>query len=74
MQIDFYEEYPTEKNLEKLKLVKYPLRLFVAAHSLEEFKTLEKKVKKIKKNTETCYWPIVKNSLFFILIMTLMFL
>ena len=62
MQIDFYEEFPTQKNLEKLKLIEYPMRLFIAAHSLEKFKRLERKIKKIKKDAEVGYWPIVKNS------------
>ncbi len=62
MQINFYEEFPTDENLMKLKLVKCPTKLFVAADSLKEFKELEKKVKKIKKNTEVGYWPIIKNS------------
>ena len=62
MKIDFYEEFPTEKNLQKLKLIKYPIRLFIAEKSLEKFKGLEKKVKQIKKDTEVAYWPILKNS------------
>ncbi len=62
MPIDFYEEYPTQKNLEKLKLIDYPIRLFVVAHSIKEFNTLEKKVKEIKKDTEIAYWPIIPNS------------
>jgi hypothetical protein len=48
MQIDFYEEFPTEKNLEKLKLIKYPTRLFLAAKSLDEFREIERKVRQIK--------------------------
>ncbi len=62
MQIDFYEEFPTEENLEKLKLIKFPIRLFVAAKSLKEFKRLEERAKKIKKNLKVAYWPIIPNS------------
>ncbi len=62
MKIEFYEEFPTEENLQKLKLIKYPIRLFVAAKSIEEFLDLEKKVKTIKRDTNVAYWPIVKNS------------
>jgi hypothetical protein len=62
MQIDFYEEFPTKENLEKLKLVKWKTRIFVAAKSLEEFQNLEKQIKKIKKNAEVAYWPIIPNS------------
>jgi len=59
MQIDFYEEFPTKKNLEKLKLVKHKIRLFVAAKSLKEFQKLKNQIKKIKKNSEVAYWPII---------------
>ena len=62
MQIDFYEEFPTKENLKKLKLVKYPVKLFVAVKSLEEFKKLEKQIKKIKKDIKIAYWPIIPNS------------
>jgi hypothetical protein len=36
MKIDFYEEYSTKKDLGKLKLISWPCRIFIAAHSLEE--------------------------------------
>jgi len=62
MPINFYEEYPTQKNLEKLTLIDYPIRLFIAAHSIKEFSTLEKKTKQIKGNTQVAYWPIIPNS------------
>jgi len=62
MQIDFYEEFPTKENLQKLKLIKYPIRLFVATKSIEEFKGLEKRVKQLKKDTKVAYWPIIRNS------------
>lgn len=62
MQIDFYEEFPTNENLQKLKLVKHPTRVYVTAKSVEEFKKIEKKIKQIKKDTYVAYWPIIPNS------------
>jgi len=62
MKIDFYEEFPGDENLEKLKLIKFEARLFVAAKSLAEFLDLEKLVKKINKRITCAYWPIVKGS------------
>ncbi|MCK5624602.1 hypothetical protein KAI04_02055 [Candidatus Pacearchaeota archaeon] len=62
MHIGFYEEFPNEKNLKKLKLIKFKTRLFIAAKSVKEFQKFEKQAKKIKKNVEVAYWPIVKNS------------
>ena len=62
MKIDFYEEFPTDENLKKLKLIDFPTRIFVAAKSLDEFKKLEKRIKKINKKVECAYWPIIRNS------------
>lgn len=62
MEIGFYEEFPNKENLKKLKLVKFPTRIFIAAHSLEEFKEYEKVAKSYKKDLEIAYWPIIKNS------------
>ena len=62
MQIDFYEEFPKKENLEKLKSVKWKSRVFVAAKSPEEFRKLEKQIKRIKRDSEAAYWPIIPNS------------
>jgi len=62
MKIDFYEEFPLKQNLHKLKQINFPCRLFLASHSIKEFRLLEKQVKTINKKIEVCYWPIVKNS------------
>ncbi len=62
MEIDFYEEFPTQKNLEKLRLIRFKTKLFVASKSIKEFKSLEKQITKIKKNITVAYWPIIKNS------------
>ena len=62
MQIDFYCEYPRENNLEKLKLIKFPCRIFIASSSTKKFQELEKQARKINKKITCCYWPIVKNS------------
>jgi len=62
MKIEFYEEFPNKDNLAKLKLLKFPTRLFIAAKSLEDFRKYEKIAKNYKKNIEVAYWPIVKNS------------
>lgn len=60
MQISFFEEFPTKKNLEKLKLINWPAKLYFAARSLNEFEKIKSKItnKKIK---EYIYWPILKK-------------
>lgn len=62
MKIEFYEEFPNEKNLSKLKNLEFPTKIFIAAKSIEEFKKYESLAKKYKKDLEVAYWPVVKNS------------
>lgn len=62
MKINFFEEFPTEENFRKLKLVNFETTVFVAAHSLVEFKELEQKVEKVSPMVEVAYWPILEKS------------
>jgi hypothetical protein len=62
MEISFYEEFPKEENFEKLRLIKFRTKLFIAAKSIKEFWDFEKKAKKTNKKVECAYWPIIKNS------------
>jgi len=62
MDVEFYEEFPNKENLQKLKLIKFKTRLFIAAKSIKEFQSFEKRVKEIKRDLEVAYWPIVENS------------
>lgn len=62
MEIEFYEEFPSKENLKKLKLIKFPTKIFIAAKSIQEFQKSEKIAKSYKKDLEVAYWPIVKNS------------
>ena len=59
MGISFFEEFPDQKNLGKLKLIKGKIKLFLAARSLEEFYEIKKKVKEKSKVKEFIYWPIL---------------
>ena len=60
MLISFYEEFPTKKNLEKLKLIKFPTKLYLGAHSLDEFKKIKKSINS-KQVKEIAYWPLLKK-------------
>ncbi len=61
MQIEFYAEFP-KQSINKLKLIKFPTRVFIATHSIKEFQKFEKQAKKINKRITCAYWPLVKNS------------
>ena len=58
MIISFFEEYPNTKNLRKLKLVKWPTKLYIAAKSAAEFQKITSKIRN-KNVKEIVYWPVL---------------
>lgn len=62
MMISFYEEFPTNEALDKLRLIDFPSKLYVAAKNLKEFYEIKKSVnKKNKKITNAAYWPVLSK-------------
>ena len=61
MLISFFEEFPTEETLAKLKLVSWPTKLYVAAHNLQQFRAVTSVVRHNKRILEAVYWPILKK-------------
>jgi hypothetical protein len=64
--ISFYEEFPTNVNLNKLKLITWKTKLYLAAPSLKEFNKIVTKIKTTYTKessliTEFVYWPILDN-------------
>jgi len=60
MLISFFEEYPTKSNLEKLELIKFQAKLYIASSSLDKFSEIREKIKS-KNIKEIIYWPILKK-------------
>ena len=60
MIISFFEEYPTKSNLNKLKLIKFQTKLYLASSSFSEFKKIKSQIKS-KYVKEIIYWPILKK-------------
>lgn len=58
MLVSFFEEYPKKESLSKLNLVSWPCRLFLAARSLKEFKSIKSKIHN-KNVKEFVYWPVL---------------
>ncbi len=61
MFISFFEEFPTEDTLAKLKLVSWPTKLYVAANNLEQFRAITSTLRHNKRLLEAVYWPILKK-------------
>ena len=59
MLISFFEEFPTKSNLEKIKLVNWPTKLYLAAKSLRQFNSIQSKLN-YKNITEFIYWPLLE--------------
>lgn len=59
MIVSFFEEYPSQENLEKIKLIKFPTKLYIAASSIEEFNNISENLNS-KYVKEIIYWPTLK--------------
>ncbi len=62
MNINFFEEYPTEENLKIVSTLTWPATIFLAANSFAEYKKNEKIVKNLNPIIETAFWPILEKS------------
>jgi|SRR3989338_1806407 len=62
MLISFFEEFPSKKNLEKLRFISWPTKLYLAAKSVQEFEKLKKENKKYQQVKEWIYWPVLEKS------------
>lgn len=61
MKIGFFEEFPTDENLKKIKMVNFSTMVFVAAKSLEEYAEYEKILKKLNRRVKVGYWPVLRK-------------
>ena len=41
MRVSFFEEFPDEQSLSKLKLIRFPTKLYLAANSYKEFSEIK---------------------------------
>jgi hypothetical protein len=58
MRISFFEEFPTKQNLDKIKHIDFPTKLYIASKSYKEFQNLEITSKNVKSKI---YWPVLKQ-------------
>jgi len=61
MNIGFFVEFPREE-IHKLSLIDFPVKLYLAANSIEEFRTIEEMAKEINPEIEAAYWPLLEKS------------
>lgn len=58
MLISFFEEFPTKQNLDKIKLINFKTKLYIASPFMQEFNKIKIKNKNVK---EIIYWPVLKK-------------
>lgn len=61
LAVTMVEEFPTEVNLTKLELIDFPINIFVAAESVNDFRKIEEKLKKYPNLDLVGYWPVLKK-------------
>ena len=61
MELGFFEEFPTERNVSKLNLIPWDIDLVIAAKSINEFYYLKNRLKNKKNLKNIIYWPILSK-------------
>lgn len=61
MLISFFEEFPTEESLVKLKLVSWPTKLYIAANNVQQFRAVTSVMRHNQNLLGAVYWPILKK-------------
>ncbi|RLG29539.1 hypothetical protein DRN98_08280 [Methanosarcinales archaeon] len=60
--VSFFEEFPSQENLLKLRLVDFPTKLYLASKSYKEFLSIKNLAKKLNKNLkEVIWWPVLEK-------------
>jgi len=63
MKFTFYEEYPTDENLEKLAELRVPIELIVASSSYRLFRDIQSQIKNSTSTVQRIgYWPILSHT------------
>jgi len=61
-KISFFEEFPDKSNLLKLRLVKFPTKIYLAAGSYEDFLALKKRVLRVSSRVkDVVWWPVLET-------------
>src|SRR3989338_4645582 len=60
MQINFFEEFPTLENLAKLKMLRNPVKLYLAAPNLSSLHQVQSQLPK-KRLKRVIYWPTLSK-------------
>jgi hypothetical protein len=62
MQIDFFEEFPSEESLAPARLWQHPSTVYLAAKDLSEFNRYAALLKRIQPDAKPAFWPILPST------------
>jgi hypothetical protein len=62
MQIDFFEEFPSEESLAPARLWQRPSTVYLAAKDLSEFNRYAALLKRIQPDAKPAFWPILPST------------
>ena len=62
MQIDFFEEFPSEASLAPARLWQHPCRVYLAARDLPEFNRYAALLREIQPLAKAAFWPILPST------------
>ncbi len=62
MRIDFFEEFPDERNFRKIMAINFPSTIYVAARNLKEFYRYKEVLEGRNEKIDVGWWPILKYS------------
>ena len=65
MNIDFFEEFPTEENLKKAQLISFPATIYLAAENLSQYKNAQMLLESYNPALKSAYWPLLAKSYWF---------
>ena len=61
MVLSFFEEFPTKSSLDRINLIPWPTKLYLAAQNIPKFNSIRSGIK--NKNVKECiYWPILSRT------------
>lgn len=62
MQIDFFEEFPSEETLSKAKLMNGEFLVYIASSTISDFHRHRDMLSRISSNAKAAYWPLLRRS------------
>ena len=61
MEINFFEEFPSERNIDNVGLLNFSTKIYVASSSLDDFSHWKNKLHSSSNVSSVVYWPTISD-------------